>query len=247
MLPVRTLGAVFTLRADSYVRMQLTRDVEGRGWSLRRGTEFYGVVRGADVETGRAYIAAVGFVDTNTNRLVRLQGNLLGGDGADGVRGIKHKLDSGWSRAFKIAGAAALDAISNVAAGIGRRPLYVADIYGSGTQHAMSPLAQEISGISQGNEKRASGFVEVPAGTSCYLLVMTSPREIQGVDANVRLPAASELEHLSDSSQPRAQGQMSEQELAELMTQGSPDDIRNALPHLSPQMRRVAVAFLLRR
>jgi hypothetical protein len=227
--------------------MQLTRDMEGQGWSLRRGTEFYGIVRGADIETGRAYIALVGFVDTNTNRLVRLQGNLLGGDGADGVRGIKHKLDSGWSRAFKLAGAAALDAISNVATGLGRRPVYVADIYGSSAQRAVNPLAQEISGISQGSDKRAGGFVEVPAGTSCYLIVMTSPREIQGVDADVSLPAASELERLSDSGQPRTQGQMSEQELAELMTQGSPDDIRNALPRLSPQMRRVAVAFLLGR
>lgn len=247
MLPVRTLGAVFTLRADSYVRMQLTRDMEGRGWSLRRGTEFYGIVRGADIETGRAYIALVGFVDTDTNHLVRLQGNLLGGDGADGVRGIKHKLDSGWSRAFKLAGAGVVDALSNIAAGIGRRPVYVGDIYGSGAPRAMSPIAQEISGISQGSGRRASGFVEVPAGSSCYLLVMTSPREIQGVDADVSLPAASELERLSDSSQARTQGLMSEQELAELMTQGSPDDIRNALPRLSPQMRRVAVAFLLGR
>ena len=244
MLPVRTLGAVFTLRADSYVRMQLTRDMEGRGWSLRRGTEFYGIVRGADIETGRAYIALVGFVDTNTNRLVRLQGNVLGGDGADGVRGIKHKLDSGWSRALKLAGAGALDALSNIAAGIGRRPLYVGDIYGSAAPRAVSPIAQEVSGISNGNGRRASGFVEVPAGTSCYLLVMTSPREIQGVDADVSQPTTSELERLSDSSQPRAQGQMSEQELAELMTNGSPDDIRRALPRMSPEMRRVAEAFL---
>lgn len=244
MLPVRTLGAVFTLRADSYVRMQLARDVEGRGWSLRRGTEFYGVVRGADVETGRAYIALVGFVDPNTNRLVRLQGNLLGTDGADGVRGIKHKLDSGWSRALKLAGAGALDALSNIAAGIGRRPVYVGDIYGSGAPRAMGPIAQEISAISQGNERRAGGFVEVPAGTSCYLLVMTSPREIQGLDADVTLPAASELERLSNPSRSRGQGQMSEQELAGLMTNGSPDDIRRALPRMSPEMRRVAEAFL---
>lgn len=244
MLPVRTLGAVFTLRSDSYVRMQLTRDMEGRGWSLKRGTEFYGIVRGADVETGRAYVALVGFVDPYTNRLVRLQGNLLGGDGADGVRGIKHKLDSGWARALKLAGAGALDALSNIAAGIGRRPVYVGDIYGSGAPRAMNPIAQEISGISNGNGRRASGFVEVPAGTSCYLLVMTSPREIQGADAIVSLPATSELERLSDSSQPNVQGQMSERELAELMTNGSPDDIRRALPRMSPEMRRVAEAFL---
>lgn len=244
MLPVRTLGAVFTLRADSYVRMQLTRDMEGRGWSLRRGTEFYGIVRGADIETGRAYISLVGFVDTNTNRLVRLQGNLLGGDGADGVRGIKHKLDSGWSRALKLAGAGVVDALSNIAAGIGRRPVYVGDIYGLGAPRAVNPIAQEISGISNSGGRRTSGFVEVPAGTSCYLLVMTSPHEIQGVDADVSLPATSELERLSDPSQPRTQGLMSEQELAELMTNGSPDDIRRALPRMSPEMRRVAETFL---
>lgn len=244
MLPVRTLGAVFTLRADSYVRMQLTRDMEGRGWLLKRGTEFYGIVRGADIETGRAYIALVGFVDPNTHRLVRLQGNLLGGDGADGVRGIKHKLNSGWSRALKLAGAGVVDALSNIAAGIGRRPVYVGDIYGSSAPRAMNPIAQEISGITNGNGRRTSGFVEVPAGTSCYLLVMTSPREIQGVDADVSLPVTSELERLSDPSQPQAQGQMSEQELAELMTNGSPNDIRRSLPRMSPEMRRVAEAFL---
>jgi hypothetical protein len=63
MLPVRTLGTVFTLRADSYVRLESTRRVSGRGWSLPRGTEFYGVVRGAELETGRAFVSLIGFVD----------------------------------------------------------------------------------------------------------------------------------------------------------------------------------------
>ena len=247
MLPVRTLGAVFTLRTDSYVRMQLTRDVAGRGWSLPRGTEFYGVVRGADIETGRAYMTMIGFVDVHTNRLVRLQGNLLGGDGADGVRGIKHKLNSGWLRALKAAGAGLVDALSTIAAGIGRRPVLVGDIYGSGMTRSMSPIAQEISGLSSGNGRRASGFVEVPAGTSCYLLVMTSPREIEGVDADVNLPDASELERLSDARRSRQQSHMSEEELAELITDGSPNEIRRALPRMSPEMRRVAEAFLVSR
>jgi hypothetical protein len=203
------------------------------------------MVRGADLDTKRAYIALVGFVDMNTNRLVRLQGNVLGGDGVDGVRGTKHKLDSGWARALKRVGAGVLDAVLNIAAGIGR-PLYVGD--NNGATRGMSPIAQEISGITNGKGGRASGFIEVPAGTSCYLLVMTSPREIQGVDADVSLPAASELEGLSDPSQPRApRGQMSEQELAGLMMGGSPDEIRRALPRMSPEMRRVAEAFLATR
>lgn len=243
MLPVRTLGTVFTLRSDAYVRMELTRDMAGRGWSLPRGTEFYGVIRGAELETGRAYVSLIGFIDAGTNRLVRLQGNLLGGDGADGVRGRKHKLNSGWSRALKTAGAGMVDALSTVAAGIGRRPIYIGDIYGTGAPRAISPLAQEISGVADGGGRRNGGFVEVPTNTTGYVLVMTSPREIQGVDADVSIQAT-ELRRLSDASAPRTNAQLSEQEIAELMTNGSPDDIRRALPRMSPGMRRVAEAFL---
>jgi hypothetical protein len=179
MLPVRTLGTVFTLRADSYVRLELTRQVSGRGWSLPRGTEFYGLVRGAELETGRAFVALIGFVDRDTNRLVRLDGSLLGGDGADGVRGRKHKLNSGWSGALK----------------------------------------------------------------KVYILVTTVPQEIQGVDADVS-SATPELRRLSDANAPRDGGQLSEQEVAELLTSGSPDEIRKALPRMTPGMRRVAESYL---
>ncbi|MCA1628145.1 MAG: hypothetical protein LC742_09305, partial [Acidobacteria bacterium] len=86
MLPVRTLGTLYTLRSEGYVRMQLTREVSGRGWSLARGTELYGVVRGSDFEIGRAYVQLVGFIDQSSGRLVRIQGSLLGADGADGLR-----------------------------------------------------------------------------------------------------------------------------------------------------------------
>jgi len=246
MLPVRTLGTVFTLRNDSYVRMQLTRDMTGHGWHLPRGTEFYGTLRGAELDTGRAFVSLIGFIDPSTNRLVRLQGNLLGGDGADGVRGRKHKLSSGWSRALKMAGAGAVDALSTVAAGIGRRPVYIGDIYGKGAPRAINPLAQEISGIAYGSNRRDSGFIEVPANSAGYLLVMTSPREIQGVEADTNMPTT-ELQHLADASAPRVSAQLSEQEIAELMTNGSHDDIRPALPRMSPEMRRIAEAVLSQR
>ena len=240
MLPVRTLGAVYTLRSEGYVRMQLTRAMSGQGWSLPRGTEIYGVVRGSDFEIGRAYIQLVGFIDQASGKLVRLQGSLLGSDGTDGLRGRKHSLNSGWSRALRIAGAGVVEALSTVAATIGNRPVYAGDIYGYSAPRMASPLMREINGLAY--RQGRAGFVEVPANTAGYIFVMTSPREIQGVDAGD--VNTDELRRMSDTGQARAGGQLSEAELVELMTNGNPDDIRRALPRMTPEMRRVAEAVL---
>ena len=53
-----------------------------------------------------------------------------------------------------------------------------------------------------------------------------------------------ELRRMSDTGQARAGGQLSEAELVELMTNGNADDIRRALPRMTPEMRRVAEAVL---
>jgi hypothetical protein len=240
VLPVRTLGTIFTLRAGSYVRLQLTRDMSGRGWSLKRGTEFYGVARGAETETGRAFISLAGFIDPDTNRLVRLQGNVMGSDGADGVRGRAHKLNSGWVNALKRVGATVLDTATTVATGVGKRPIVIADV--SGSSRVVAPIAQEISGVAIGGQQ-GNGFIEVPAGTACYVLVTTSPREIQGVDANVNGTTGNPVLS-SNSAQSFSQQPLSESELAELLTSGDKNSVRRALPRMTPQMRRVAEAFL---
>lgn len=238
MLPVRTLGTLYTLRSEGYVRMQLVRAASGEGWSLPRGAELYGQLRGSDYEIGRAYVQLVGFVDPRTNGFVRLEGSIVGGDGSEGLRGQKRSLTSGWTRALRIAGAGAVEALSTVAATVGRRPVYVGDIYGSSAPRVTSPLMRELNGIAY-REGRA-GFVEVPAGTRGYILVMTVPREINGTDAR-----AGELPRLTDSTnRSAAEGQLSETELAELMTTGSREDIRRALPRMTPEMRRVAEAAI---
>lgn len=241
MLPVRTLGTLYTLRSEGYVRMQLTREVSGRGWSLARGTELYGVVRGSDFEIGRAYVQLIGFIDQSSGRLVRIQGSLLGADGADGLRGRKHSLTSGWSRALRVAGAGALEALSTVTATIGRRPVYIGDVYGSGAPRVTSPLMQELNGIAY--RQGRAGYIEIPAGTGGYILVMTSPREVQGVDAEVNVPV-DDLRRSSDVNTQRGATQLSETELAELMTSGNREEIRRALPRMTPEMRRVAEAVL---
>ncbi|MDQ3649324.1 MAG: hypothetical protein M3458_03400, partial [Acidobacteriota bacterium] len=241
MLPVRTLGAVYTLRSETLVRMQLTRAMRGAGWSLRRGTELYGTVRGSDFEVGRAYIALVGFIDAESGRLVRLEGNILGGDGTDGLHGRKHRLGGGWSRALRVAGAGALDALGAIAGSLGRRPIVVADVYGNG---GVNPMMNEIGGISYRNNR--SGFVEVPAGSSGYVLVMQMPRDVQGVDAGASLGNLNspELERLADSSISRAGTQLSDEQLAALITTGTPEQIRAGMPHMRPEMRRISESVL---
>ena len=98
MLPVRTLGTLYTLRSGSLVRLELTRDVRRQGWAMRKGTVIVGVSRGSEYD--RAYLAVVGFIDPESGRFVKLTGEVLGGDGASGMRGRRRSLSSAWSRFF---------------------------------------------------------------------------------------------------------------------------------------------------
>jgi len=53
MLPVKSLGILYTLRSGGLVRLELTRDVKGKGWSMPRGTVLVGAMSGSDYD--RAY------------------------------------------------------------------------------------------------------------------------------------------------------------------------------------------------
>ncbi|HEV7842055.1 MAG TPA: hypothetical protein VGO69_00085, partial [Pyrinomonadaceae bacterium] len=141
---------------------------------------------------------------------------------------------------LKIAGAGVVEALSTVASTIGSRPVYVGDVYGYSAPRMTSPLMREING--QAYRQGRAGFVEVPANTAGYVFVMTSPREIQGVDAGD--VNTDDLRRMSDTGQSRAGGELSEAELVDLMTNGNADDIRRALPRMTPEMRRVAEAVL---
>jgi len=198
-------------------------------------------VRGSDYEVGRAYVALIGFIDPRTNKMVRLQGNVLGGDGTDGLRGRKHKIGGGWSRALRQSSAGAIDALSAVAGTLGRRPVVIGDVYGYGGTRAMYPLTAELNGIADGNNR--GGFVEVTAGSNGYVLVMQMPRDAQGVDALTNLPS-SELERLTNPSLSRTGTQLSDEQLAALITTGMPEQIRASMPRMTPEMRRIAQSVL---
>lgn len=234
VLPVRTLGKIYTLRPGSSIRLELIRYVSGDGWSLPKGTVLIGQVRGS--EQDRAFIGITGFIEPSRGRFVRLAGETLGDDGGSGIRGKFHKLSSGWSRAFARVGSAAVNVAGAIAGSrISGQPVIVTDI-GSRT---ISPFSNEVdSSLLQ----QARGFVEVPAGTAAFVMVTTLPADVEGVDAEPDRLA-------SDAGRPEndnagQQARLTQEELALLLTSGDPDRIREALPRMSLQMRRIAEVVL---
>src|SRR4030095_12127526 len=105
-LPVRTIGGLYTLRSGAVVRLELTRDVSGNGWSMKRGTILVGTTKGGEYD--RAYLSLLGFIDPQSGKLVKLGGDGLGGDGAAGLKGKSRQVDSRWTRVLSQVGNAAL-------------------------------------------------------------------------------------------------------------------------------------------
>jgi hypothetical protein len=231
MLPVRSLGVIYSLRSGALARFELTRDVSGKGWTLPHGTVLVGALRGSEYD--RAYIALVGFIDSDSGKFVQVGGNVLGSDGAEGVRGKRRKVSSSWSKAFKKLAAAGLDIAGRAAASIGNGPIIISDAYGQ----TAARFQNEFNGVLQSKDRDT--FIEIVAGTTCYVMITDLPERIQGVDALARLSRA-DLEEKADTDQRREATGISERELAELMESGDPARIKAALARMSPDMRRVA-------
>ena len=238
MLPVRSLGVLFTLRSGSLARFELTRDVRGNGWVMHRGTVMVGANRGSEAD--RAFVSLVGFIDPESGKFVRMSGDLLGSDGATGIRGKKRKVSGGWSRALGKVAEAGVNIATSVAGSIGRGPVVVTDAYRS----SGSRVSNELDGMLIRSDRNS--FVEVAAGTSGYMMVTDLPEAIQGGDALSRL-SGREVEERADSGQPRRATGISERELAELVQSGDHERLSAALPRMSPEMRRVAESVIKER
>jgi len=218
------------------VRLELTRDMKGEGWSLKRGTILVGSTKGSDLD--RAYVSLVGFIDQETGKLVKLGGDVLGGDGAVGLKGKRRQIDGGWAKALGRFASSALDVTGALLSGHGRDTVIVTD--GLRTQ-AMNPLTEEISGV-LGNElngKQSRGFVEVVAGTPAYILVTDLPTTTTPQEVN-----SETLASLADVDSTRRATGLTERELADLLASGSPEQIRAAMPRMSPDMRKIAQLVL---
>jgi hypothetical protein len=233
MLPVRTMGVLYTLRSGGLARFELTREVKGNGWAMPRGTVLVGALRGAEFD--RAYVSLVGFIDTESGRFVKISGDLLGSDGGVGIRGKRRKLSSGWSRALSKLGEAGLSIAGAFAGSIGRRPIVLNDAVGSYGGRVTSEL--DLLG------RDRDSFVEVAAGTSGYMMITELPDSVEGVDALSRL-SGQDMEERSNVDQPRKSTGISERELAELIRSGSREQIEQAMPRMTPEMRRIAEAVI---
>jgi hypothetical protein len=231
ILPVRSLGVLYTLRSGGLARFELTRDVKGKGWTMARGTVLVGALRGAEYD--RAYVSLVGFIDTESGSFVKVSGDLLGEDGGMGIRGKRKKMSSGWSRALSKLGDATLSIAGAFAGSIGRRPIVINDAFGS----YQGRVSNELDGVLVGRDRNS--FVEVAAGSSGYMMISELPDSVQGVDALSKMTAR-DMHERSDVDHPRRTTGISERELAELIESGDIEEIKHAMPRMTPEMRSIA-------
>ena len=240
MLPVRTIGALYTLRTGALVRFELIRDVTSDGWSMKRGTVLVGTNKGSDYD--RAYVSLVGFIEPQTGKLVKLRGDLLGGDGAAGLKGRRRPIDGGWTRAFSRLASSAVDITGALLSGRSRDTVIISDGVRTRT---INPVTEEISGVLgiELNRNQTRSFVEVTAGTPGYVLVTDLPSVIEGTEPTPELNNDT-LASITDVNATREVTGLSERELADLLANGTPEQIKAAMPRMSPEMRKVAESVL---
>ena len=223
LLPVRTLGAIFTLR-QGLARFELTRDVRGQGWELKKGTILAGQLQGS--EQDRAYLNLTGFIDPGSGKLVKLTGDILGADGAPGIKGKRHQVSSTWRRI--------LDRAVTSGVALGQAALSRGN---STTVVLPGAVAPELTSLTSSSRRE---FVEVPAASPAYLLITRLPEQITGVEAPLVTAGQAASALTAPASNNNGDQLLSDQEVARLVESGSPDEIRAAIPRMSPELRRLA-------
>jgi len=223
MLPVRTRGVIFSLRNNSYARLELTRDCQGDGWSLSKGTLFVGRVNGS--EQDRTFINILGYINPETNRLVKMSGDVIGGDGGAGMQGKRIVVDRHrFKQTLSKVAASGLQVAGMMAGALTGRGTVV--VNGAGYR-VLNPITDEAGRIvNGGDDKRA--FVRIEAGQPAYVMVSDLPNEIQGVDA-----PGIEVPNVATS--------LTDREVMELIMFGTPEDIRAATPLMNEQQKRLVL------
>lgn len=178
---------------------------------MKKGVTIIGRQQGGEYD--RAYIALVGFIDPASGKFVKIGGDVLGSDGAPGLRGKRRQVNSRWTR---VLGRAAQSAVSLGQAALSR---------GGTTVILPGAVAPELSpGFNTINRRE---FVAIPAGAFGYVMITDLPQETRGVDADPL--AETNRETLAD------------EELAELLSSGSPEKIRAAMSRMTPELAQVEV------
>ncbi|HKX33318.1 MAG TPA: hypothetical protein VJ302_36915 [Blastocatellia bacterium] len=217
MLPIRTLGSIYTLR-NSYARLELTQDIAGDGWQLKKGTVFVAQTQNGVMD--RAYLNVAGFIDPEANRFVKVTGDVLGDDAGAGLKGKRRQFTGRWTRAF--------NRVMAIAPGLAQ-----AALARNGGTTVIVPVGGELLGSqSQAADRRE--FVEVDADARGYILITDLPDSLKGVDADPTV-------HLANSADQKTVGkELTDAELAELLVNGSTKEIRDAMPRMTLELRRIA-------
>lgn len=224
MLPVRLMGALYTLRPGSMARLELARDIKSGNWSLKRGTVFVGAVLGSELD--RAFVQIKGFIDPESQSFTKLEGELLGSDGGAGLRGKRRRVSSAWIKVLDRAAQSGAQILTGI---LGRRNgsvIVTTDPYGA---------YRSASGVDQSQLQDNRAFVEIPAGEVGFVLVTTLP------EANKSDSHLADADRLKDEERQTA---LPDSELAQLLAEANPEQIRAALPRMNPELRRVAEMVL---
>lgn len=223
MLPVRTQGVVFTLRNDSYSRLELTRDCAGAGWTLPKGTVLVGRTTGSEYD--RAFVNVIGYIDPRENKLVKLTGDVLGADGAAGIPGKRIGADRNrLLQTLRKVASSGVQVAGMMAGALGHGTVVVD---GAGYR-VFNPLADEARGAIGGRDGKNS-FVKVEAGRPAYVMVADLPKSVPAIDAPGEDDVDQVATHLTD------------REVMELILFGTPEEIRAATPLMTDEQKRLAL------
>ncbi|HMS10081.1 MAG TPA: hypothetical protein PKE66_11390, partial [Pyrinomonadaceae bacterium] len=185
LLPVRLVGSIYTLRnSGGFVRMELTRPVEGEGFSYPAGTTVIGNARGG--ESVRAFVTIIGLIDPVSGELVKFSGELLGKDGASGIDGKRRRLTSQWSRFFH----GLKDTASSVLGSVGAIRSGSTVILSEPLRRSSESMSEDLSDALLGKGRDRNTFIEVSAGASGYVLVTDLPDATSATKGKLNAEAA---------------------------------------------------------
>lgn len=227
MLPVRTQGVIFTLRNNSFARMELTRDCAGPGWTLPKGTILVGRTSGGEYD--RAFVNVVGYIDPRDNKLVKLSGDVLGADGAAGLPGKRMGVDHNrMKQTLRKVASSGVQVGGMLAGALTGRGTVVID--GAGYR-LTNPITDEArSALGNGNDRNS--FVKVQAGQAAYVMVADLPKSEVAIDA----PGENEIANAAHA--------LTDREVMELILFGTPEDIRAATPLMSDEQKQLVLKSL---
>lgn len=177
LLPVRLIGAIYTLRSSGgAVRMELTQPIEGKGYSYPAGTMLIGNLRGG--ESVRAFVSVVGLIDPASGELVKFSGELMGTDGASGIKGNRKRITGKWARFFRGLKETAGSVLGSVGSFRSGGTIVLSEPLRRGSEKLSEDTSESLFGT-----EREDTFLEVLAGASGYVLVTQLPKPTTSLTA----------------------------------------------------------------